>query len=126
MENLILHHIDPPCRYCGKPVRGRSDKLFCDVICKNAFHNVAHQQERRDVHQIDRILKHNRKVLKEVLGDRLKVQVPRAALIQQGLQFEFHTHQQKHAGDKQLICCYEYGYICLDQERTLIVRLKSA
>jgi hypothetical protein len=126
MENLVLYNNTPQCRYCGKPVRGRSDKLYCDVNCKNAFHNLTHQQDRRDVLQIDRILKHNRKILKDVLGDRLKAQVPRAELIQQGLQFEFHTHQQKHSRNRSVTCCYEFGYVCLGEKKMLIVRLKSA
>jgi hypothetical protein len=27
------------CMECQKPLRGRSDKKFCDYTCKNLFHN---------------------------------------------------------------------------------------
>jgi len=126
MENFVRHNNAPACRNCGRPLRGRSDKLYCDVSCKNAYHNQSHRQDRREVLQIDRILKHNRKVLKKILGHRSKAKVSNAELIRHGLQFEFHTHQQTHAKNMHVMCCYEYGYIGLDAEKTLVIRLKKA
>ncbi|MCH5686755.1 DUF2116 family Zn-ribbon domain-containing protein [Niabella sp. W65] len=29
------------CMACGKPVKGRSDKKFCDDYCRNAYNNRA-------------------------------------------------------------------------------------
>lgn len=29
----------PFCCQCGKKVIGRTDKKFCDAMCKNSFHN---------------------------------------------------------------------------------------
>ena len=124
MENPILHNNAHPCRFCGKPVRGRSDKLYCDVTCKNGFHNLAQREDRRDVQHIDRILKHNRKVLKSILGTRPKAKVHKAELIRRGLQFDFHTHVQMHAKRENVTCCYEYGYLSLGGEKTLVVKIK--
>lgn len=27
------------CRYCGKEITGRPDKMFCNEKCRNAYHN---------------------------------------------------------------------------------------
>ncbi len=27
------------CQQCGKPVKGRIDKRFCDDFCRNAYNN---------------------------------------------------------------------------------------
>ncbi len=27
------------CNHCGKAVRGRTDKKFCHLSCKNSYHN---------------------------------------------------------------------------------------
>jgi len=27
------------CNHCGKAVRGRTDKKFCQLSCKNSYHN---------------------------------------------------------------------------------------
>ena len=35
------------CLECGAPFRGRSDKHFCSLSCKNAYHNRAQQTRRR-------------------------------------------------------------------------------
>ena len=32
--------IEPkPCLSCSKPVKGRTDKKFCDDYCRNSYHN---------------------------------------------------------------------------------------
>lgn len=124
MEHLVLDN-SRQCRYCGNPLRGRTDKLYCDITCKNAFHNQHQQNDRRDIEQIDRILKQNRIILKTILGDRTTAKVFKAELMQRGLRFEFHTHEQRQSKNRSITCCYEYGYVNLDKEKTLVVRLKK-
>jgi hypothetical protein len=125
MESLVLYNGLPQCRHCGKPLRGRSDKLYCDISCKNAFHNQEQKNDLRAIEQIDRILRHNRKVLKAVLGDRPKAKVSRTALIRQGFDFKYYTHHQRGSNNIELTCCYDFGYLHLDQEKTLVVRITT-
>jgi hypothetical protein len=58
MESTLT--ISPTCLTCGKPLRGRSDKKFCDEGCKNEQNNRLQHEEREAIKAIDRILKHKR------------------------------------------------------------------
>ena len=68
MEGTVT--ISPTCLTCGKALRGRTDKKFCDEGCKNEHNNPLQREEREAIKLIDWILKHNRRVLKRWLGAR--------------------------------------------------------
>jgi hypothetical protein len=33
------------CNHCGKAVRGRTDKKFCQLSCKNSYHNSTRKKD---------------------------------------------------------------------------------
>ena len=115
-------HIIQVCRHCGKPLRGRSDKLFCDTNCKNDYHNSHLRFDRKDTEEIDRILKHNRRALKLSLGTATTRMVPKAQLIREGLIFNYHTHQITNIWREKYSFCYDYGYLALVNDRYLIFK----
>lgn len=55
------------CIYCGAPILGRSDKLFCSTSCKNAWHNRMTASERRCRERTLSILWNNYKILESLM-----------------------------------------------------------
>ncbi|HXB10248.1 MAG TPA: hypothetical protein VNW04_24155 [Puia sp.] len=110
------------CLNCGKPLKGRTDKKFCDAGCKNEYNNRLQREERAAINPIDLILKHNRRVLKQWLGaDHHKV-VQTEGLLQVGFRFEYHTHHYSNQRGDQYVFCYDYGYLPLPHGRCLVVK----
>ncbi len=57
------------CLECGAPFRGRSDKHFCSLSCKNAYHNRAQQTKRRHRSDILAVLTCNYGILEALLKE---------------------------------------------------------
>ena len=57
------------CLECGDPVgKGRVDRKFCSVECKNKFHNKESYSDKISTARIKKILEKNRKILKKMAG----------------------------------------------------------
>ena len=59
------------CLACGKPLKGRVDKKFCDDYCRNNYNN---QQKAKGSHSnfvrnINNTLLKNRKILESILPE---------------------------------------------------------
>lgn len=119
---------DNSCQYCGKKLMGRSDKKFCDDYCRNVFNNrlKANEDGNASVKRIDRILKHNRKVLRQIYQkSNTAVRISRDKLLVAGLEFNYFTHQYTTRNKKTYHYCYEYGYLLLGDDVFLIVKRKE-
>jgi len=94
------------CLECGAPLKGRSDRKFCDSDCRNAFNN-----RRRSaipaVRDIDRILHSNRLVFASFELNS-PTPIPVLALKTRGFHFGFFTHWV--GGDPWLYGLYEYEF----------------
>ena len=110
------------CLCCGKPVRGRSDKKFCDDYCRNNFNNTLKSETNNYVRNINNALRRNRHVLEEVLGSQEMIKVGKTRLVNEGLQFKYHTHTYTTHKGSTYTFCYEYGYLPLDSDLFLIVK----
>lgn len=47
------------CTHCGKPLKGRCDKKFCGIPCKNAYHAGLKRSSAPPFEAIDAILHRN-------------------------------------------------------------------
>lgn len=56
------------CRMCKTTFKGRSDKLFCSIACKNEYHVKLRRATAKVVRETDKILHRNRSILLEVMG----------------------------------------------------------
>jgi predicted nucleic acid-binding Zn ribbon protein len=116
------------CLACGKPLKGRADKKFCDDYCRNNYNN---QQKAKGNHSayvrnINNALLKNRKILEHIKGDKAEnVSAKREKLLQLGFNFKYMTHSFKNKDDKTYVWCYDYGYLLLDNDWFLIVRKKE-
>jgi hypothetical protein len=118
MDATLTH-----CESCGKPLRGRSDKRFCDDYCRHLHHNKSRADNEKALKKINGALKRNRQILKEILfhsSDPVKVK--REDLLDRGFLFRYHTHEKKSRSGSAFTYCYEYGYLPLADEQYLIVK----
>lgn len=121
MEDTATRH----CLACGKPVKGRIDKKFCDDYCRNAYNNKSKQEESSYMRHINGLLKKNRKILEDLLGPEGMVKHPKSKLQQNGFLFNYHTHIYTNQKGNQYFFCYEYGYLPLEGDWYLLVKRKE-
>lgn len=63
------------CLNCNKVLKGRSDKLFCNIGCKNEYHNTLSADGEKVYKRVLKILRKNRMILKEVLGEKDSIEI---------------------------------------------------
>lgn len=109
MEDLFDDKSNMPyCKACSKELTGRTDKKFCNNKCKASFNNRKKNEEEAYLQSINRILRKNRNILKQLYEDghtttRLE------ALQHMGFDFGFYTNQLVLKSIPHNFC-YEWGY----------------
>ncbi len=115
------------CLSCDKPLKGRSDKKFCDDYCRNNFNNHLKGEEGPLVRSINKILRKNRKLLEALIQpDERTAKSLKGILIERGFDFRYFTNLFTNKKGFTYFFCYEYGYLLLEGEWVLIVKLKGA
>lgn len=113
----------PVCLKCKKPVKGRSDKKFCDDYCRAAYNNELKSAANNYIRNVNNALGKNRRILESLLPDgESTAKASRDKLIEKGFQFKYHTHLYHTKTDKTYFYCYEYGYLPLENNWYLIVK----
>lgn len=117
--------INKQCLSCGKVLKGRADKKFCDDYCRNSYNNRQNSDENNLVRNINYILRKNRRLLADILseGEEMK-KVNRQKLADEGFNFKYFTHQYQNKKEQTYLFVYEYGYLPLDKDWLLIVKRK--
>src|SRR5882672_9331552 len=83
------------CLSCGRTLKGRIDKKFCDDNCRNNYNN---QQKAKGSHSayvrnINNALFKNRKILETILPDGEETaKANKEKLLRLGFQFKYMTH----------------------------------
>jgi len=113
--------MEKQCLFCNKRLIGRSDKLFCNVECKNNYHNINSSDAEKALKRITKILKANREILKEVLASETTVKTTMEKLEGKGYEREYLSHI-KEVGAKKRKYYYviDYGYR-FEEDGTLTV-----
>ena len=71
-ETLTMTALDTKnCLACGKTIKGRADKKFCDDYCRNNYNNLQKAKGSHSslVRNINNALLKNRKVLEAILPE---------------------------------------------------------
>lgn len=116
------------CLSCGKNLKGRVDKKFCDDYCRNNYNNQqkAKGNQSAYVRNINNTLLKNRKILESILPETEKTAKANLDKLQRlGFNFNYITHIYTTKDDKQYFYCYDYGYLPLDHNWFLIVKRKE-
>ena len=109
------------CLDCGNPIKGRSDKKFCDDQCRNNYNNKLKIEDSSVVKQINSILKKNRMILQKLNPDG-KLKINRDKLVRLGFNFSYFTHIYETYKGAVYYFCYEYGYLKLENDEVLLVK----
>lgn len=111
------------CHACNKPIRGRTDKKFCDDYCRNSFNNQLKAETNNHVRNVNNALRRNRKILEDLLepGETI-VKTSRDELLHKGFHFRYLTHTYRNSKGNLYHFCYEFGYMELKADRYLVVR----
>ena len=123
----MIQRNDPKnCLTCDKPLKGRSDKKFCDDYCRNTYNNHLRSGNDNYVRNINNILKKNRKILECLLSEVDKTVVTsKEKLIELGFRFNYYTNSYTTSTNKVYFFCYEFGWLPLENDGFLIVKRGS-
>jgi hypothetical protein len=111
------------CKICNKLVKGRSDKEFCSLRCKNYYHFNLRKATNIAVKDIDIILHRNRSILLEVLEKNLlQKKIPRMVLEKKKFNFKYNTHSHINSKNKTFFWVYDFGWMSFSDDDILIVR----
>ncbi len=108
------------CLYCGAPLKGRSDKKFCDDNCRNSYNNRQNRAELSLIRNIQNVLRRNRRVLAD-LDKEGRTKIHRDQLIARGYNFDFHTQTSISAKNQLSVYCFERGVLKLDDDYYRII-----
>jgi transcriptional accessory protein Tex/SPT6 len=114
------------CLTCGKSLKGRSDKKFCDDYCRNNYNNQIKAESNNHIRNINNALRKNRRILAELLPDAEEMaKATYEKMMQQGFQFKYITHTYTNKKGNTYFFCYEYGYLPLENNWYLLVRRRE-
>ena len=114
------------CVTCGKPVKGRTDKKFCDDYCRNNYNNQLKSHKINLVRNINNALGKNRRILEDLFTDGEEMaKITRDKLLQKGFQFKYITHTYTNKKGNVYFFCYDLGYLPLDNDWFLVVKRKE-
>ncbi len=111
------------CLTCGKPVKGRTDKKFCDDYCRNNYNNQLKADNNNLVRNINNALRKNRRILEGTIraGEEM-TKTTRDKLLQMGFQFKYMTHLYTNKKGTTYFFCYDHGYLPLEDDWYLLVK----
>lgn len=110
------------CLACDKPLKGRTDKKYCNDYCRNQFNSRLSADSCNLARNIVNALRRNKRILAGFLGNDRKAKTTRHHLLREGFQFKYHTHIAETRGGGQYIYCFDLGYRPLDRDAILLVR----
>jgi predicted nucleic acid-binding Zn ribbon protein len=114
------------CLTCGKTIRGRIDKKYCDDYCRNNYNNQVKGADNNLVRNINNALRKNRRILSELLHDGDEMgKTTRDRLLQMGFNFTYLTHTYTNKKGNVYYFCYDYGYLPLENNWYLLVRRRE-
>lgn len=114
------------CHECGKPLKGRTDKKFCDDFCRNGFNNKINSDSNAYVRNVNNILRRNRRIMEDLFPPAEEmIKVTRQRLMEKGFLFKYMTHTYVNKKGNTYYFCYEYGYLPLEENWVLLVKRKE-
>jgi hypothetical protein len=99
------------CLECNEVLIGRSDKKFCNPYCKSSYYyNKRIKTENKIFTEVDKILKKNRKILKQY-NKAGKSTVIKSKMISEGFNPKYFTNYWRAQNKNIYFFCYEYGFM---------------
>src|SRR5689334_3673319 len=116
---MLIENVEPKyCLKCGKTIRGRVDKKFCDDYCRNVYNNHVRADSNHYVRNINHILRKNRRILESLLPDsRQDIKISKDKLLLLGFCFQYFTNSHTNQRGDSYFFCYDYGFKQLENDR---------
>jgi len=115
------------CLNCAKGIQGRSDKKFCDDYCRNNYNNQLKAYSNNFIRNINNALRKNRSILEALLPEKEETtKITRQQMLMKGFQFKYLTHTYTTKKGSVYLFCYDYGYLELEGDWLLLVRIKDS
>ncbi|NOT37128.1 MAG: hypothetical protein HOP11_07100 [Saprospiraceae bacterium] len=112
------------CRMCKTDFKGRADKIFCSIVCKNSYHLKLRNVTAVATTQIDTILHRNRSILLEILGKKLnQLKVDKKLLDSKKFNWTYITHYHINSNNKFVNYVYDFSWIVFSDQEVLIKRI---
>ncbi len=113
------------CLFCNTPIQGRSDKKFCNIQCKSAYHNQSLNTIESYIRSVNKQLRTNRRAMHKACPQG-KATVQRDFLKKLGMDFRHITHTWKSKGGNLYYFCYDYGYTpSVDKNKIVIIQQQN-
>lgn len=109
------------CIFCGSDLKGRSDKRYCDDVCRNNHHYALKKDNNSLVKDINNILVHNREVLKSFYKNKITV-ANRNQLVESGFDFELFTSIYRTRKNEEYRVVYDYAYKFISDDELLLIK----
>ena len=123
---MVQQIVPRTCMSCGKSLKGRSDKKFCDDFCRNVYNNDLKSGSNNYVRNINNALRKNRRLLEDCLQAGEEVaKTTKDKLLHKGFQFKYTTHTYTNKKGNIYYFCYDYGYLPLENGWYLVVKRKE-
>jgi Uncharacterized protein containing a Zn-ribbon (DUF2116) len=114
------------CLVCGKALKGRSDKKFCDDYCRSSYNNDLKSAANNYIRNVNNALGKNRRILESLLPATEEMAKANKEKLQRlGFQFKYFTHTYTNKKGTIYYYCYEYGYLPLENDWYLVVKAKK-
>lgn len=114
------------CLNCNKPLKGRTDKKFCDDYCRNSYNNELKASKNNLVRNINNALGKNRRILESFFnGEEEIAKTHKDKLLEKGFLFKYMTHTYANKKGNVYYFCYDLGYMPLDNDWYLLVKRKG-
>lgn len=116
-----MENVKPVCGYCGKQLKGRSDKKFCNDSCRNAFNHRQKEAENTDFNfqSVISILKKNRAILvaarKDTKTNKYLVATEKY-LLAKGFNFQYCTEHIRY-NEYDHYFCFDVGYVIKEPDK---------
>lgn len=114
------------CLTCDKPIKGRTDKKFCDDYCRNNYNNLLKADTTNQVRNINNALGKNRRILESLFANGEEMaKTTKEKLLQKGFQFKYITHIYCNKKGNTYFFVYDLGYLPLENDWFLVVKRKE-
>ena len=114
------------CLNCEKPLKGRTDKKFCDDYCRNNYNNQLKSTTINLVRNINNALGKNRRILESFFNNNEEIaKTSKDRLMEKGFQFKYSTHTYINKKGNVYHFCYDLGYLPLENDWFLLVKRKE-
>lgn len=122
MRQNNSYQLDRGCLICKKQLFGRSDKIFCDIKCKNKYHSDVRKSTKNVQGETFKIINRNWAILAAFMSEKgNKVHVKKLALQEKKFDFNLVTNIQNKAGYINF-GIFNYSYYVTKNDIVVITR----